>query len=104
MPASSGTCFFKQQSKHDCLSKNRVDLISYMNEVFLYRSQMFPFGSFYLTGLFWDMEILASTIRSDTHLLALEALFIGEVKLFLNTQNTKEQDYKRRQLRIFSNN
>ena len=47
-----------------------------------------------------DMEILASSIRSDTHLLALEALFIREVKPFLNTQNTKEQDYKRRQLRI----
>ena len=40
------------------------------------------------------MGILASIIRSDTHSLALEALFIREVKPFLNTQNTKEQDNK----------
>ena len=39
-----------------------------------------------------DMEILASTRRSDIHLLGLEALFIREVKPFLNTQNNKEQE------------
>ena len=44
-----------------------------------------------------DMEILASTIRSDAH---LSALFIREVKPFQNTQSTKEQDYKQRELRI----
>ena len=47
-----------------------------------------------------DMEILTSTTKSDTHLLALEALFIREVKPFLNTQNTKEQDFRQRRLRI----
>ena len=51
-----------------------------------------------------DMEILASTIRSVTHFLALEACleFISSVtvKPFLNTQNTKEHDYKQTQLKI----
>ena len=47
-----------------------------------------------------DIDILASTIKSDTHLLTLEALYIRELKPYLNTQNAKEQDFKSRQLRI----
>ena len=47
-----------------------------------------------------DMDILTSTIKSDTHMLALEALYIGELKPYLNTQNGKEQEFKSRQLRI----
>ncbi len=47
-----------------------------------------------------DMEILTSTTKSDTHLLALEALVIREVKPFLNTQNTKEQNFRQRRFRI----
>ena len=41
-----------------------------------------------------------SSIKSDTHLLTLEALYIRELKPYLNTQNAKEQDFKSRQLRI----
>ena len=47
-----------------------------------------------------DIDILDSSIKSDTHLLTLEALYIRELKPYLNTQNAKEQDYKSRQLRI----
>ena len=47
-----------------------------------------------------DIDILDSSIKSDTHLLTLEALYIRELKPYLNTQNAKEQDFKSRQLRI----
>ena len=47
-----------------------------------------------------DIDILTSTIKSDTHLLALEALYIRELKPYLNTQNAKEQEFKSWQLRI----
>ena len=48
-----------------------------------------------------DMDILTSTLKSDSHLLALEALYIRELKPYLNTQNAKEeQDFKSRQLII----
>ena len=47
-----------------------------------------------------DIDILATTIKSNTHLLALEALYIGELKPHLNAQDAKEQDFNSRQLRI----
>ena len=47
-----------------------------------------------------DMDILTSTVKSDTHLLALEALYIKELKPYLYTQNAKEQEFKSRQLRV----
>ena len=44
------------------------------------------------------IEILASTIKSVTHLKVLEALYIKEIKPFLNTQ--LKDDYGSRKLRI----
>ena len=41
-----------------------------------------------------DMDILTSTIKSSTHFLALEALYIRELKPYLNTHNAKEQEYQ----------
>ena len=45
-----------------------------------------------------NIEILASTIKSVSHLKILEALYIRELKPFLNTQLKK--DYSSRRLRI----
>ena len=45
-----------------------------------------------------DIEILASTNKSVTHLKTLEALYIREIKPILNTQ--LKEDYGSRTLRI----
>ena len=45
-----------------------------------------------------NIEILASTIKSVSHLKTLEALYIRELKPFLNTQ--LKEDYGSRKLRI----
>ena len=45
-----------------------------------------------------DMVILASTNKSVTHLYILEALFVRELKPFINTQ--LKDDYKTRKLRV----